>query len=363
MLQERITQETNSFLKSVSAELSTWFSTQKKAALAIDEAAGDLVEAIASLSTGGKRLRAQLLYWGWRCLGGTATSQVPLKAAAALELFQTAALIHDDIIDRSDTRRSMPSVHKQLEKIHADQHWEQDPVHFGVSAGVLTGDLALTWSEQLFNQALAMAHYPQEAAHDFHQMRTEVMIGQYLDIHAEVASAYVQPQDAQRRALDVLRFKSAKYSAEHPVALGALLAGGSTEEVNKCREFALALGEAFQIRDDILGIFGDPAITGKPAGDDLREGKRTVIVAIHLAQSSTEEKQALVRVLGKTNSTPAEIAQARQALTSSGALHAAETLVAQLHRKAGHGIDNLDAEPLVTTALHNILDLAVHRDN
>lgn len=362
-LHAHVDQETEAFLGALGAELQKWFDHQRQSAVGIDPAACDLVEAIAGLSISGKRLRAQLLYWGWRAAGGDPLSVIPVQAAAGIELFQTAALIHDDVIDRSDTRRSMPSVHKQLEEIHSQNGWDQDPAHFGISAAVLIGDLALTWSEQVFSRALALAGYPEKAAEDFHRMRTEVMIGQYLDVHAEVAAAQVPLEDAYHRALQILRFKSAKYSAEHPVVLGFLLAGGTDEKVEQYREFALALGEAFQIRDDVLGIFGDPTTTGKPAGDDLREGKRTVVIAVHMQLADTTQKSAVSQVLGNAEATDAQIAGARTAITSSGALHTVEQAIQQLSQHAAHGIDALEMEPTVATAFRRILQAAVHRDH
>lgn len=361
-VQEQIQAETNGFLSRVEDELRGWFLEQNGVAQGVDESAAELVQAIADLSTGGKRMRAQLLYWGWRSAQGKPDSPIPVQAAAGLELFQTAALIHDDVIDRSDTRRSMPSVHKRLEDLHVNRNWEQDPAHFGVSSAILIGDLALTWSEQLFGRALAAAGFPQAAVEDFNLMRTEVMIGQYLDIHAEVAAADVPADRAHRRALDVLRFKSAKYSAEHPVALGALLAGQTEAEITQHRKFALALGEAFQIRDDILGIFGDPATTGKPAGDDLREGKRTVVIAAHLERATDEQAAAVTRVLGQPECTEQAILTARQAIANSGALEQVEASVDALTRTAEDGIKDLQVEAVVTAAFHRILHSAVRRE-
>ncbi|MDO5618463.1 polyprenyl synthetase family protein [Kocuria sp.] len=361
----QIARETEAFLSAVESDLQQWFAEQEEAAIRIDPAAQDLVAAIAALSTGGKRTRAQLLYWGWRAAGGPPTSVIPVQAAAGLELFQTAALIHDDVVDRSDTRRSMPSVHKRMEHLHVTHGWEQDPAHFGVSSAILIGDLALTWSEQLFGRALAEAGHPSAAAADFNLMRTQVMIGQYLDVHAEVAAANLPADQAHHRALNVLRYKSAKYSAEHPVALGVLLAQGqeATESaVEGFRSFALALGEAYQIRDDILGIFGDPQTTGKPAGDDLREGKRTVVIAVHLERATAEQAAAVLDVLGEPDCTEAHILAARQAITDSGALQAVEETVDDLTARAADGINALDLDPVVAQAFHRILQAAVRRN-
>ncbi|KAA9394432.1 polyprenyl synthetase family protein [Kocuria coralli] len=358
----RVSAETDGFLERLSAELSRWFELQTREAAEITDAALPLVEAVAALSTGGKRLRAQLLYWGWRAAGGARESEIPVVAAASLELFQTAALIHDDVIDRSDTRRSMPSVHKWFEAIHMRRGWDLEAPHFGTSSAILVGDMALTWSEQLFSRALAMAGHPAEAAADFATMRTEVMIGQYLDIHAEVAGPDVPRELTVQRALDVLRFKSAKYSAEHPVALGALLAAAPEEFVEQCRAFALPLGEAFQLRDDILGIFGDPVTTGKPAGDDLREGKRTAVIGLHFEMADHDDAALISSVLGRQDLQDDDVRSAREALRRSGALAATEDMVGRLTDRAFTELERLPTDPLAKAALLGIARAAVKRD-
>lgn len=354
--------ETQAFLAGLTRTLDTWFQQQSAGAADISETAVPLVESISALSTGGKRLRAQLLYWGWRAAGGAADSTVPLEAAAALELFQTAALIHDDVIDRSATRRGMPSTHERFSSLHTERRWEQDPAHFGSSAAILTGDLALTWSEQLFNLAVEHAGHPSGAAEDFATMRTEVMIGQYLDIHAEVAGPDVPRDQAVQRALDVLRYKSAKYSAEHPVALGMLLAGGDPDLVRAGRAFALPLGEAFQVRDDVLGVFGDPATTGKPAGDDLREGKRTVVIGLHFERADRADAEVVANSLGQQDLSEVQVRAAQEALRRSGALTATEDLVERLTADTFEALDQLPVGPVVRTAFRTIAQAAVRRD-
>lgn len=354
--------DTALFLERLSHELDRWFTDQERTAGSIAPAATPLVEAVSSLSRGGKRLRAQLLYWGWRAAGGAPESQVPVLAAAGLELFQSAALIHDDVIDRSATRRGMPSVHKRFETRHAANSWELDSAHFGTSSAILTGDLALTWSEQLFYRALALAEFPPGAAKDFTTMRTEVMIGQYLDIHAEVAGPDVPADQAVQRALDVVRYKSAKYSAEHPVALGALLAGAEPEFVSRCRAFALPLGEAFQLRDDVLGVFGDPVTTGKPAGDDLREGKRTVLIGYHFQAADPQDAEIVARALGRQDLTEDGVQAARTALQRSGALKATENLVEHYTAQTFTALDALATDPVAHAALLGVAHAAVRRD-
>ncbi|MCG2623841.1 polyprenyl synthetase family protein [Arthrobacter sp. I2-34] len=323
--------------------------------------AGTLVDAIADLTQGGKRMRALLAYWGWRGAGGGAAAEQAVRAGVALELFQAAALIHDDIIDRSDTRRGKPSVHRQFEGLHLRQSWSMDAERYGVAAALLTGDLCLSLSEEAFNSVGPEAGSGTEARRIFDQMRTEVMAGQYLDVLEEVAGPSRPAETAVDRALQILRFKSAKYSTVHPLCLGGALAGGGPDLLQAYAQFALPLGEAFQIRDDVLGVFGDPAATGKPAGDDLREGKRTVLIAHTLKTCSEAERRFLDEHLGSSLLADSTIEELRALIVRSGALAAAEQMIEELTAAAYQRLDGLPVDPEVGGALRALADAAVRR--
>jgi geranylgeranyl diphosphate synthase, type I len=291
-----------------------------------------LVEAVAELITGGKRLRPAFCYWGWRGAGGGDCEQV-VTAAAALELFQAAALIHDDVMDDSDTRRGLPAAHRRFAMLHRGSGWTGDGQRFGLAGAVLAGDLCLVWSDELFTSSgldpIALAR----GRLAFDRMRTELMGGQYLDMLEQAVSGRVdhhQPGGAERRARRVLRYKSAKYTIEEPLLIGGLLAGAGEQLLAGYTAYGLPLGEAFQLRDDVLGVFGDPAETGKPAGDDLREGKRTVLVAKAL-QHATPAQAALVRrLLGDPHLDPSGVAALREVIVSTGALAQVEALIDEL---------------------------------
>ena len=243
---------------------------------------------------GGKRFRAQFCYWGAQSVvssGSVAENRdgervspglsATVSAASSLEIFHAAALVHDDIIDNSDTRRGTASAHKLFESLHAESGWAGDSVDFGRASAILLGDLMLGWSDELLDEGLAEVA-DQAAARrarlEFNRMRTEVTAGQYLDILEERAWL-TQPEDELLdRAMRVIVYKSAKYSIQAPLVIGAALAGGSDDQLDSLRAFGLPLGIAFQLRDDVLGVFGDALVTGKPSGDDLREGKRTVLI-------------------------------------------------------------------------------------
>ncbi|GAA1251720.1 polyprenyl synthetase family protein [Kitasatospora nipponensis] len=303
------------------------------------------------LLDGGKRLRPAFCYWGWRGAGGAPDSAGIAQAAAALELLQASALVHDDLMDRSDTRRGLPSMHRRFEALHRANGWRGDREQYGAAAALLLGDLLLIWCDELFvrcglDPAAVLAAKPV-----FDLMRTEVMAGQYLDVLEPVAGDSTD-ELALVRAQTVLHYKSAKYTIERPLQVGARLAGASEELVAAYGEFGLPLGEAFQLRDDLLGVFGDPAVTGKPAGDDLREGKRTLLVALALRALPTADAQRLDRRLGAPGLEPAEIAELGALVAGSGAADRVEERIDHLMHRS---LAALDAAPLADEAARETL--------
>ncbi|QNK79634.1 polyprenyl synthetase family protein [Nakamurella sp. PAMC28650] len=258
----------------------------------------DVDRLIGYIRAGGKRLRPQFLCWGWVAAQETGGLTAPppgvIKAAAALELIQACALLHDDIIDRSDTRRGRPSVHRSVQKLHADHGWSGDGEHYGLSSALLLGDLALAWADDLFADGLVELGHPAGALAAWRAMRTEVLAGQLLDLRIS-ADESSDPEVAAADAMIVNRYKTAAYTVERPLHLGAALANGSPATIAALREYGKAIGIGFQLRDDLLGVFGDPAVTGKPAGGDLVEGKKTVLLA--MARSALAQQPTLLAEL------------------------------------------------------------------
>lgn len=320
--------------------------------------AAALADALEVALAGGKRLRAAFCYWSFRAHRAGAPSPAGDRAAvrvgAALELFQAAALVHDDLMDGSDTRRGRPATHRAFEARHREAGWAGDAARFGESAAILLGDLALVAAEREFGEATAGHAHADAARAVFDAMRTEVSVGQYLDVLGQVTVWGEDPAGDEARAREVVRAKSARYSVEHPLSIGAALAGADAEARARVARTGLALGEAFQLRDDLLGVFGDPATTGKPAGDDLREGKRTVLLARTAARASEAEIRLLRAHLGHRD-LPAElIDELRSVVRRSGAAEEVETLIAALATPA---LAELAAAPLTEPARSVLLDL------
>lgn len=334
----------------------------------------DLVEAAAALREfldGGKRMRPAFCYWGWRAAGGAETAdadveQAALTAAASLELLQASALIHDDYMDGSDTRRGMPAVHKRFEALHAAGAWEGHADRFGAAAAILLGDITLTWCDEMFTRSGFDADRIHAARPVFDLMRSEVMAGQYLDVLAQSRGLSVAtPREILERAETVIRFKSAKYTIERPLQLGAALATGDADELGPVNAalsaYGLPLGEAFQLRDDVLGVFGDPAATGKPAGDDLREGKQTVLVALAAAEADGTRLKLLREGLGDADLDAAGVAELQAVIVETGALDAVERRIDERTRLALDALDRAEIEPEAREVLAELAVAATAR--
>jgi geranylgeranyl diphosphate synthase, type I len=269
----------------------------------------------------GKRLRPAFCYWGARAVGA-ADSPALVRAAASLELLQACALVHDDVIDRSATRRGRPAVHEQFAALHREQGWSGEPAEFGDAVAILLGDLFLVWSTSMLAASGVPGDALRRAQPTVDAMRVELMAGQYLDIAEQARGG-----GSVDRALRVARFKTAKYTVERPLHVGVAIGGGPGAVRDAFTGYGLPLGEAFQLRDDLLGVFGDPIVTGKPAGDDLREGKRTVLIALAVEAATATGKEAFARRLGDPDLDDDGVEELRQVVRDTGADVAVEAMI------------------------------------
>lgn len=317
-----------------------------------------LVGAGSDLLGGGKRMRAVLGAIGLALVGERAGDHrvddaTAAHLGAALELYQASALVHDDVIDGATTRRGLPAAHKRFESEHAAALWRGPSAAYGVNAAILLGDLLLSAAGREMGRAAGAAagvgtpEAAARAAHDaFDAMTAEVAVGQFLDVRNEVLPL-PGPQDPDEAAaqaaeamlgsaLEVVRRKSARYSVRQPLLIGALLSGTDlgSPVAQALSVFGEETGIAFQLRDDDLGVFGDPAVTGKPAGEDLREGKRTVLLALAWARVGADGRGLLAEVLANPSAAPEAIAAASAVIESSGARAAHELVIAE-HTRAG----------------------------
>ena len=312
--------------------------------------AAQVVDAARGAVSGGKRFRAAFCWWGYRAvLAEVADEPALVRAAASLELLHASALVHDALMDASDTRRGRPSTHRAFAGLHREKGWCGSAGQYGAAAAILLGDLLLSWADELLRRCGLPHDVVRDALGFFDLTRSEVITGQFLDVSVQARGA----SDVEQ-AMRVLRYKSAKYSVERPLHIGAALAGADPVLLEALTGFGLPLGEAFQLRDDLLGVYGDPLATGKPAGDDLSEGKRTVLVAIALERASASEARVLDDALGSELSLD-EIEELRKLISALGADAEVERRITGL---TATSLAALDASPVTDQARTVLRELA-----
>lgn len=318
------------------AALADWLSTRRAALAAEVPEADELVAAVERLAAGGgKRLRPALVEAAWRAAGGPDAAAHPgegdAAGAAALglatELLHTYLLIHDDIMDHAPLRRGVPTVHEAFAAEHRTRGLAGGAADFGTTAAILAGDLAHSWAHELFGQAVAPLADPGRRAGlaaCFAAMTEEVVAGQYLEVLLARRGRATEDELAR-----VLRLKSGRYSVERPLELGALYAGAGGELVAALARCGRALGEAFQLQDDLLGTFGNSDEVGKPVASDLAEGKVTFLVHHALAAAPPADAGRLAAALGAGDLDAAEVAELRRIVEQSGARARVERMAAE----------------------------------
>lgn len=338
---------------SINAELKKFTAAQRKSLETIGAELTPVATAMEEFVVdGGKRLRPLFAYLGYLGAGAEPRSEI-LSAVTALELVHVCALIHDDVMDGSDTRRNRAAIHRQFESLHQEQGYSGDSPRFGIAAAILLGDLALVWSDKALRDSGISEAELARSMPIFNEMRDELMAGQYLDVlEGAIASSSIE------RSLKVARFKSGKYSIERPLHFGGALAGASSELLTSYSRFGLPLGEAFQLRDDILGVFGDPQITGKPAGDDLREGKRTVLIAMAFEKADQDQSKALSEGLGASD---VDVDALRSIIVDTGALARCEEMIDSLRSEALASLHSSAITPSIRATLEEMALVATER--
>jgi geranylgeranyl diphosphate synthase type I len=304
---------------------------------------------------GGKRLRPAFAYWGWRAVADAAADPVDpamLRLFSALELLHACALVHDDVIDASATRRGLPTVHRLFCDKHRSSQWHGSSEQFGISAAILLGDLALVWADDIVATADLSVDAQVRVRRVWSAIRTEVLGGQYLDIVAESSGA-----ESVASAMTVNIYKTASYTISRPLQFGAAAAADRPDVLAVFHELGTSLGVAFQLRDDVLGVFGDPAITGKPSGDDLRSGKRTVLLAeaVERAEKVDPVAAKLLRTSIGTELSDAQVKELCLVIESVGALAAVEDRIDTLTRRS---LETLSAAPIDVKAKVGLSELA-----
>jgi len=346
----------------VGAALDEFVARQRRELAGIAAELLPCVDAIADLVAGGKRLRAAFCYWGWRACGGADRREI-FAAAASLELLHASALVHDDVIDASAIRRGQPATHARFAARHASAGWRGAADAFGAGAAILIGDLLLAWTDEMLRASGFGPAAVWRGLSELDAMRTEVFAGQYLDLLAQVSG-----KPAIDSALRVVTYKSAKYTVERPLHLGAVMANAPEagqaappDLRGALTDYGIPVGIAFQLRDDILGVFGDPARTGKPVTGDLREGKRTVMLAITMDRANRDQAALMDRTIGDPGLTDEDAEQVRAIITSTGALAECEAMIDSNVKQALAALNSAPIAPLAASALAELAVAATAR--
>ena len=292
---------------------------------------------------GGKRLRPSFCYWAFVGAGGDPDDPRVVDAGAAFELLHAFALMHDDVMDDSDTRRGFETIHSEFAAHHADSGWGGESRRFGEGVAILVGDLAHVFADRVLPTDAP------ELATVWDELRIELNVGQYLDV---LGTARADRDVAGARR--IARYKSGKYTVERPLHVGAALAGRHADLAAPLSAYGDPLGEAFQLRDDVLGVFGDSSLTGKPVGGDLREGKPTPMLAVAVERADASQRTVLDRV-GRAELSDDEVTTLQAVLVDTGARDEIELSIERLTAAA---VVAAEQAPVIEEARRALIDLA-----
>ncbi|MFC4035854.1 polyprenyl synthetase family protein [Streptomyces polygonati] len=347
------TRERAALTARVEKELTAFIEEETALLLAIDPQLAPLAEQLGKATAEGKRLRAAFCYWGWRSAGQPDCDEM-VRAAAAMELVHAAAVVHDDIIDASTVRRGAPTAHIALRQPLAGRSGRQAG---GQALAMLAGDLLMSWAGQLFTSSGLPAAYLARARPVWAILARELVAGEALEILRTGA-----PPDTVG-SLKIIRYKTAKYTVEHPLHIGGRLGGASPALMEKFSAYGLPLGEAFQLRDDLLGVFGDPAATGKSNLDDLVGHKPTALLALAWPLAAPAQRRELRALLGRRTLDQDGLRRVRDILRATGAVDRVEGLIADRVRAATTALDRPGLPPAAADALTELTGSAVRRQS
>jgi geranylgeranyl diphosphate synthase type I len=347
----------DAFRDRVDAGLDAWLKSRQRRAASVGPEAGELVTEVSRLvASGGKRVRPALLDLAYRACGGRSEA-ASLRMGMAVELLHTYLLIHDDIMDHAALRRGRPTTHAAFADRHRERGRRGDADDFGRAVAILAGDLAHTWAAELSRPHPEAEGEAAPVARTFDAMCEEVIGGQYLEMLLPH-----RPEPDEAELLRVLRMKTGRYTVERPVELGALLAGAGADLVEGLRRWGEAAGEAFQLQDDVLGIFGDAESTGKSASSDVAEGKHTFLIHHALDGAAPEDREWLRAALGRDDLDDEDHARVRRVVRDSGGLAAVQDMIDERLERARAALAQIPVAPEARAPFEGFLDYLRGRD-
>ncbi|MFI6085458.1 polyprenyl synthetase family protein [Streptomyces sp. NPDC051217] len=329
----------------VDRELEEFVATEAEALLALDAELAPLVDVLTSVTARGKRLRSAFCYWGWRA-GGQPDSDAMVRAAASMELVHAAAVVHDDIIDDSALRHGLPTAHVALRDAFTGRPRRKERAR---SMAILAGDLLMSWAGQMFTGCGLPAAYLAQARGLWAVLARELIAGEALEL------LHTEGDSDVRRSLKVIRYKTAKYTVEHPLHIGAAVAGADPALLEVFTDYGLPLGEAFQLRDDLIGLFGDPATTGKSNTDDVSAARPTALIALTKQAATPVERRELEKLLGRRTLSADQLERVRAIVEGTGARERVEEMITE---RVGAAVGALGGAGLPRIAHRSLTQLA-----
>ncbi|MEU7650007.1 polyprenyl synthetase family protein [Streptomyces huasconensis] len=337
--------------KRIDQVLDEFVSAEAQALADVDASLAPVAEQLRAATEHGKRFRAVFCYWGW--LGtGQPDSEALVRAAAAVELVHAAAVVHDDLIDRSRTRHGRPTAHIALRQALTDR---ARPKAGARALAMLTGNLLMALAGQLFTTCGLPAAYLNRARPLWAVLARELVAGECL----EILGTGGEPDP--EASVKIIRYKTAKYTVEHPLHMGGLLAGAPPRLLEAYSGYGLPLGEAFQLRDDLLGLFGDPVRTGKDPADDLSGNRPTALMAHTLRSAAPGERRELHRLLGQGQLSGKQVERVREIARRTGAVARVEDMITARLREAHEALADADLPAQAHHALSGLATFATAR--
>lgn len=345
------------FKKKVDQEIAIYLDKTIKETKDRDVVMTDALRYVKNLTlAGGKRIRPALMYYGYIGAGGRENEKM-IKTSVSIELVHMFLLIHDDVIDRDIERHGKDSINRKYEKLGARFFPGKDPKHFGNSMAIIVGDMISALGNQIifdsgFNEKLVM-----KALSGLQSIISYTVIGEVKDFYIEYRS-----KATEKEVLEMYEYKTAKYTIEGPLHLGAILGGTSEKYLSAISKYSIPVGIAFQIQDDILGIFGDEKKLGKEVGSDIEEGKITILVVKAREKANREQKKILDEILGKKNLTVKEIESFRKVIRETGALEYAKELAFEYVKKGKKALNKIEMKKETKDFLLGMADYMIQRE-
>lgn len=345
------------FKKKVDPEIEKYFEKVIREAENKDDIIAEALRYVRKIIlAGGKRLRPAFMYYGYLAAGGREKDKI-IKTSIGIELVHTFLLIHDDIIDKDKKRHGLDTINFRYEKLGKKFFRQINPGHFGNSMAIIFGDMVAALGNQVifnsdFNPALIV-----KALHKLQTIISATVVGQARDVYMEY-----RKRTTEKEVLKMYEYKTAKYTIEGPLHLGAILAGADDKLLKVFSAYAIPVGIAFQIQDDILGVFGDEKKLGKPVGSDVRQGKYTILVAKAIEKAGGKQKDIIKNILGKNDLTKNELEIFRNMIIETGALSYAKNMAVKLANQGKRAIEKEKINPEAKEFLTGIAEYMVKRE-